>query len=114
MFTKLSSTALYTLLTSFLLLQVRKQALQEQQEQHKQRMQEKHRRRVDRLSRQEQEEQEGQEEEEEEELVPGDSISNQGEEGTDDAKLRRISTAERRLVRRELQHQSQPMQFSLG
>ena len=70
-------------------------------------MQEKHRRRVDRLSRQEQEEQEGQEEEEE--LVPGDSISNQGEEGTDDAKLRRISTAERRLVRRELQHQSQPI-----
>ena len=77
--------------------QLRQAALQEQQEQHKARMQEKHRMR---LERGEQEEQEQEEEDRSgEEVVPGDSVSNQGEveEGTDDAKLKRLSTAERKV-----------------
>ena len=55
-----------------------------------------------RLERGEQEEEEEEEEERiGEEVVPGDSVSNQGEgvaeEGTDDAKLKRLSTAERKV-----------------
>ena len=56
-----------------------------------------------RLERGEEEEEQDDEEEEEqgEEVVPGDSVSNQGEaavvEGTDDAKLKRLSTAERKV-----------------
>ena len=53
-----------------------------------------------RLERGEQEEQEQEEEDRSgEEVVPGDSVSNQGEveEGTDDAKLKRLSTAERKV-----------------
>ena len=48
---------------------------------------------------QEQEEQEQEEDRSGEEVVPGDSVSNQGEveEGTDDAKLKRLSTAERKV-----------------
>ena len=47
----------------------------------------------------EQEEQEQEEDRSGEEVVPGDSVSNQGEveEGTDDAKLKRLSTAERKV-----------------
>ena len=78
--------------------QLRQAALQEQQEQHKARMQEKHRMR---LERGEEEEEEQEEERSGEEVVPGDSVSNQGEgaveEGTDDAKLKRLSTAERKV-----------------
>ena len=78
------------------LLQLRQAALQEQAEQHKARIQEKHRRRM---------EKEDQEEERDggsgEDVVPGDSVSNQGEvvpeEGTDDQKLKRLSTAERKV-----------------
>ena len=77
-------------------LQLRQAALQEQAEQHKARIQEKHRRRM---------EKEDQEEERDggsgEDVVPGDSVSNQGEvvpeEGTDDQKLKRLSTAERKV-----------------
>ena len=79
-------------------LQLRQAALQEQQEQHKARMQEQHRMR---LGRGEQEEQEEEEQRSGEEVVPGDSVSNQGEgvveEGTDDAKLKRLSTAEQKV-----------------
>jgi len=79
------------------LLLLRQAALQEQQEQHKARMQEKHRMRLERGEQQEEEEEE---ERSGEEVVPGDSVSNQGEgaveEGTDDAKLKRLSTAERK------------------
>ena len=57
-----------------------------------------------RLERGEQEEEQEEQEEEGrsgEEVVPGDSVSNQGEgaveEGTDDAKLKRLSTAERKV-----------------
>ena len=55
-----------------------------------------------RLERGEQQEEEEEEEERSgEEVVPGDSVSNQGEgaveEGTDDAKLKRLSTAERKV-----------------
>ena len=56
-----------------------------------------------RLERGEEEEQEQEQEQERsvEEVVPGDSVSNQGEgaveEGTDDAKLKRLSTAERKV-----------------
>ena len=54
-----------------------------------------------RLERGEQEEEEEGEERIGEEVVPGDSVSNQGEgavvEGTDDAKLKRLSTAERKV-----------------
>ena len=74
-------------------------------------MQLKHARRVERESREEEErgirdqEQEGSEEQEQESdgLMPGDSVSNQGAEdraaveGTDDAKLKRLSTAERKV-----------------
>ena len=49
----------------------------------------------------EEEEQEKEEERSGEDVVPGDSVSNQGEgvaeEGTDDAKLKRLSTAERKV-----------------
>ena len=74
---------------------LRARAVQEMQEQHRLRVQLKHR------SRQE-EEREEYDEDEDEELVPGDSVSNQGEragveEATDDAKLRRLSTAERKV-----------------
>ena len=59
-------------------------------------MQEKHRMRLERG-----EEEEEEEERSGEEVVPGDSVSNQGEgaveEGTDDAKLKRLSTAERKV-----------------
>ena len=79
-------------------MKLRQAALQEQQEQHKARMQEKHRMR---LERGQQEEQKEEEERSGEDVVPGDSVSNQGEgvaeEGTDDAKLKRLSTAERKV-----------------
>ena len=77
-------------------MKLRQAALQEQQEQHKARMQEKHRMRLE-----QQEEQKEEEERSGEDVVPGDSVSNQGEgvaeEGTDDAKLKRLSTAERKV-----------------
>ena len=80
---------------------LRQAALQEQQEQHKARMQEKHRMRLERGEEEEEQEQEEEEERIGEEVVPGDSVSNQGEgavvEGTDDAKLKRLSTAERKV-----------------
>ena len=54
-----------------------------------------------RLERGEQQEEEEEGERSGEEVVPGDSVSNQGEgaveEGTDDAKLKRLSTAERKV-----------------
>ena len=54
-----------------------------------------------RLERGQQEEQKEEEERSGEDVVPGDSVSNQGEgvaeEGTDDAKLKRLSTAERKV-----------------